>query len=205
MLLVSGATRTVATINDPRLGVLLRPGNGNLPTGKPWAIDNGAFTGFQEEPFVRLLERVRPYPGCLWVAAPDVVADHDATLALFEEWEPRIRALGYPVAFVAQDGLLLDAPWGQLDCLFIGGTTKYKLSTEAALAAVEAKRRGKLVHVGRVNSLGRIQYAVTIGADSVDGTMWSRWSDKKIRWGLAAMPRLEAQPGLWGHFRSSGQ
>jgi hypothetical protein len=201
MLLVSGATKTMRRISDPRLGVLLRPGNGNMPDGRPWACDNGAFTGFDEKAFVRLLERLQGKPGCLWVAAPDVVGDHAATLELFQTWEPRIRAMGFPVAFVAQDGLTRDPPWDRFDCFFIGGSTAYKLSTEAALLACEAKRRGKLVHVGRVNSLERMQYANDIGADSVDGTSFSRFGDRWIPWALARMPGLEQNGSLWPLFR----
>jgi hypothetical protein len=201
MLLVSGATKTVGEIEDPRLGVLLRPGNGNMPTAKPWAVDNGAFAGFDEPAFLRLLDRLRGHQGCLWVVAPDVVADHAATLALFCSWEPRIRGMGFPVAFVAQDGLRRDPPWERFDCLFIGGSTAYKLSTDAAMLGVEAKQRGKLLHVGRVNSLARIQHAIDIGADSIDGTSFSRFPERWIPWALSRMPRLEAQTSLWGHFR----
>ena len=34
----------------------------------------------------------------------------------------------------------------------------------------EAKAHGKWVHMGRVNSLKRLQYAAAIGCDSADGT-----------------------------------
>jgi hypothetical protein len=199
MLLVSGATKTVSRIQDPRLGVLLRPGNGNLPGARPWAVDNGAFAGFDEPAFVALLERVHGAPGCLWVVAPDVVADAPATLALFDAWAPRIRALGFPLAFVAQDGLARAAvPWEGFDCLFLGGSTAYKLSGELMELALEAKQRGKLVHMGRVNTLRRMTYAHMLGADSIDGTSFSRFPDRWIPWALDGLERIERQPSLWG-------
>lgn len=131
MLLVSGATRTMAALaGDPHLGRLLRPGNGNRPDVLPWAVDNGAFAGFDADAFVEALGRFSGAPGCLWVAAPDVVADAAATLERFREWEPRLHSDGWPVAFVAQDGL--DAPpWDSFECLFVGGSTAYKLGPEA--------------------------------------------------------------------------
>jgi hypothetical protein len=72
---------------------------------------------------------------------------------------------------VAQDGLeSLPVPWGDFDALFIGGTTGWKLGPHAREIAAEAKRRGKWVHMGRVNSERRCRYAAAIGCDSVDGT-----------------------------------
>jgi hypothetical protein len=204
MLLVSGSTKTMATISDPRLGTLLRPGNGNLPTGRPWAADNGAFSGFNEKAFVHMLGRLKGLPGCLWVAAPDVVADATATLALFDLWEPRIRAMGFPVAFIAQDGLNgQDVPWDRFECLFIGGSTAYKLGPSAQARALEAKARGKLVHMGRVNSIERMKIAHQIGVDSVDGTAFSRFGKRWIQWGLDALrEQVEPQQSLF--FRHGG-
>lgn len=84
---------------------------------------------------------------------------------------PRIRALGFPAALVAQDGLeCLTAPWDAFDALFIGGTTEWKLSTHVAALVAEARARCKWVHVGRVNSGKRLAWAHSLRADSVDGT-----------------------------------
>lgn len=192
MLLVSGATKTVAGIVDPRLGALLRPGNGNLPGAIPWAIDNGAFTGFRRDAFESLLGRCQGKPGCLWVAAPDVVADSAATLGLFAEWEPVLRAAGFPVALVSQDGLRpRDVPWDRIDCLFLGGSDVHKLGIEAHQLARAAKKRGKLVHVGRVNSQRRIRFAHNLSADSFDGGQFSRFPDRWIPWALKYMATIE--------------
>jgi hypothetical protein len=195
MLLVSGATRTMDRLRgQPNLGRLLRPGNGNSPDELPWAVDNGAFAGFDEKGFTQLLARLRGACGCQWVVAPDVVADASATLALFDVWEPRIRAAGFPVAFVLQDGQdSTTVPWDRFECLFLGGSTEYKLGRPAEAIAREAKRRGKLLHVGRVNSIRRLAYAHTLGADSIDGTAFSRFPDTWIQWALDAIRRIEAQ------------
>ena len=83
-----------------------------------------------------------------------------------------IRALGYPVALVAQDGLEeLHIARPKVDALFIGGTTEWNLGEGARQIAAEAKRRGVWVHMGRVNSLRRMRYAESIGCDSADGTV----------------------------------
>ncbi len=161
--------------------------------GLPSAADNACFSGWNERRFVNMLDRIVGVPGCMWVAAPDVVADAAATLDLFDAWQPRIAARGLPVALVAQDGLEdLDVPWDRLDALFLGGSTKWKLGEYARRLAHEAKARGKLLHCGRVNSRRRIRYAAVIGCDSVDGSCFSRWPDTKIPRALRWIAEAEA-------------
>jgi hypothetical protein len=174
---------------NPRLGVLFVPASGNsvasLWPGVVWAADNSAFTSFDAESFVKMLERLRGEPGCKFVTAPDVVGKAPETLRLFRLWEPMVRSLGFPVALVGQDGLTVpDVPWDDIDAFFIGGSTEWKLSREAATLAGYAKAKGKWVHMGRVNSRQRIHYAERIGCDSIDGTCFSRWSNLYIPKGL---------------------
>lgn len=172
MYLTSGAGSLGG--HDAGVGVIIGPRTrGMLPIkeGRRWAADNDAFHGrFSEEGFLAHLARLAPYrETCLFVACPDVVGDPGATAALFAEWAPRIRALGFPVAWVAQNGATpADIP--DCDAVFIGGCTGWKLSTAALVICQEAKRRGLWVHIGRVNSARRSILAARMGADSVDGT-----------------------------------
>lgn len=198
MMLVSGATKTVRRLQGhPNLGVLLVPNNGNAPIADlPWAIDNGAFSGLDEAAFRKLLAKhVHVADRALWVTCPDVVSDHDATLSKFRQWAPEIAALGYPLAFAAQNGLTManieSVPWGEIACIFIGGDDEYKLGSRWLIA--EAKRRGKLVHVGRVNSLKRLRWAHDAGADSVDGTSVSMFADRWLPPFLRFIGSLEKQ------------
>jgi hypothetical protein len=93
-----------------------------------------------------------------------------ATLELYSEYAPQIRALGYKVALVAQDGLE-DLPWPErYDALFVGGTTGWKMSDAADWCIRKAQKAGVWVHVGRVNSQQRIRHFAVMGVDSVDGT-----------------------------------
>jgi hypothetical protein len=188
-LLVSGSTASVArmTAHRERLGILLTPANRNsvaavVATGLPWAIDNGAYSGFDREAFDHLArEKAVGQPGLLWVAAPDTVGNAESTLFKFEYWQPRLAAGGLPIAFVGQDGLeSLEPPWDRFECLFLGGSTAWKLSSAAWDLAAEAKRRGKLVHIGRVNSLRRMRVAQIFGCDSIDGSSASMFGDKYI-------------------------
>lgn len=143
--------------------------------GAPWAADNFAFSGFDAVKFLRRLEAWQEWKStCLWVAVPDVVGDAEATWARFEEWEGCIQALGYPLALVAQDGLENNPiPWERFNALFIGGSTEWKLSGVCAEIIYEAQVRGKWVHMGRVNSAKRLNYASALKCDSVDGSGYS--------------------------------
>ena len=190
-IFVSGATATVREyVGHPDLGVLLVPSAFNNPDvaldgHHSWAIDNGAFSDFNAERFLLLLEKTRGKPCCRFVACPDVVGDATVTRTRFDFWEPMIHSLGFPVALVAQDGLTVkDTPWMRLDALFIGGTTTFKLGHTARVLAAYAKARGKWLHMGRVNSRQRLHYAERIGCDSVDGTCFSRWGNVWIPKGL---------------------
>lgn len=183
LLLVSGATTyprgaDVGELVVPRqwsLSALER-----LEPGR-WAIDNGAFSGFDEGAFVRTLERFAGRPGCLFVTAPDVVGDAAATLARWPFWAQLIRGLGHAPAFAAQDGLTDDrVPWPELGALFIGGTTAFKESAAATALCGIARAKGIWVHWGRVNGRRRYALAQKAGAQSIDGSGFSRYPDTNI-------------------------
>lgn len=166
----------------------------------PWAADNAAFSGFDPAAFVRMLDRIAGVPGCLWVSCPDVVCDPVATARLFRIWSPLIRAYRLPVAFVGQDGCERGAiPWDRFDCLFVGGGDEWKDGPGTDLVR-EAKRRGKWAHVGRVNTMRRVERCAAVGADSFDGTGVSEWPDinlpKVLRWIGRAEYRLRS-PSLF--------
>lgn len=157
-----------------QFGTMLSPrtrGLRPLREGRRWAADNDAFHGrFEAAQFTAHLTRLTPFQStCLFVVSPDVVCDPAATATLFQEWGPRIRDLGYPVAWVAQNSARPD-DIPDCDCVFIGGDTAWKLSSDAFDICVAAKQRGLWLHIGRVNSERRTLLAARMGADSVDGT-----------------------------------
>ncbi len=112
--------------------------------------------------------------GCLFVVAPDVLGDAEATWRRSEPWFDLVRSLGFPVALVAQDGAESHAAmWDEAerwDCLFLGGSTTGKLSEDARSCVHEAQVSAKWTHTGRVNSLRRLRTAAAWDLDSVDGT-----------------------------------
>lgn len=157
------------------VGQLITPLTRRRNLGARFAIDNGAFARFDHGSFVRLLERnVEHRDRCIFVAAPDVVGCGSRTLDLFAAWTPRLT--GWPVALVGQDGIeAWPLPWDSFVALFIGGTTAWKTSAAARRLGEEAKRRGKWLHVGRLNGPERFDAWADI-ADSFDGTGVARYS-----------------------------
>jgi len=150
-----------------------KSGKNRVPQGAAWCADNGCFgKGYPgDAEWFAWLEQHTQRDLCVFAVAPDVVGDAVATMARSLPWLPKIRALGYPAAFVAQDGLEdMEVPWDEFDVLFIGGTTEWKMGTAARGLVDQAKARGKWVHMGRVNSEKRMRYADAIGCDSSDGT-----------------------------------
>lgn len=167
------------------LGQMCTPAEGRTPLpGVPWAADNGCFgKGYPgDEKWIAWLgKHASNRDRCLFAVAPDVVGNAVDTLARSKPWLPRIRSLGYRAAFVAQNGLTPDmTPWPELDVLFIGGSTDWKLGEEAANLVHTAVSLGKPVHMGRVNSAKRYRYAKSIGCVSADGTFLAFGPDTNL-------------------------
>ncbi|EFL12651.1 predicted protein [Streptomyces sp. AA4] len=126
------------------------------------------------------------HPNLLWVTVPDVPFDAHATLRKFADWAPLIPHL--PLAFCVQDGAEaagIPFEFPNLAGLFMAGSTEYKLSSEMAEICREGKRRGLLIHGGRVNTRKRIRYMLSLGVvDSIDGTAFDKYRDANLPWGL---------------------
>jgi hypothetical protein len=210
IILVSGSTKTVQGLvrrREGNLGLLLTPANRNsvasvVATGLPWAMDNGAYSGFDAVAFRRKVARFVGQPRLLFVCCPDVVGKARETLESFEVWRGEIAARGLPVALVGQDGAEdLELPWDCFDAWFVGGSTRWKLSAASADLIGEAKRRGKHCHMGRVNSRRRLRIAGGMGCDSVDGSSLSMYGDKYIhkfcRWAREVDGERARQPMLF--------
>lgn len=178
---------------------IVTPKQGNkIPEGATICADNGCFgKGYPgDDEWFSWLSGL-PAERVTFAVAPDVIGDADATLSRSLPWLAKIRALGMPAAFVAQDGLTPDVtPWDKFDVLFIGGSTDWKLGQEARDVISEAKRRGKHVHMGRVNSRRRLQYADAVGCDSADGTYLAFGPDLNLPNLLGWLAEIEAQSAL---------
>ena len=184
------------------LGMIDTPLQGNRHIdGALWVADNGCFNDerFTETRWWNWLEdHADKTDNCVFATAPDVLADAAATLKRSASWLLKIRELGYPAAFVAQDGAHNNPPpWDDFDTLFIGGTDQFKDGPIARQLAAQAIRRGKHVHIGRVNNYRRFRYAEAIGCHSVDGTFLTYAPDQNLirlnRW----ITHLHERPALF--------
>jgi hypothetical protein len=188
------AAGTIGMIATPEQGNLLIP-------GASWCADNGCFGGGYpgDEGYLAWLSSLADSAAlCAFATAPDVVGDAAATLERSAPMLGRIRAAGYPVAFVAQNGIGDTAvPWDDLDVLFLGGDDAFKLGPAARSVTGEARARGKRVHMGRVNSLKRLKYADAIGCHSADGTFLIFGPDKNLPQLLGWLRAVNDQQPLW--------
>jgi hypothetical protein len=195
-LLVTTGHPDMARFAHPALGRLIQPRHTSSieatdAEGIAWAADNDCFQGLDPVAWEKMLDRITGLEGCLWATVPDKVGDAVETARMFEKWAPALERRGIPVALVAQDGLedltdWLARTWHRIDALFIGGTTEWKLGPEARALVREAQARGKWVHVGRVNTLRRLDYCRDVlEADSVDGSKWAKFKDTYLADGLA--------------------
>lgn len=159
---------------------------------KRFCMDNGAFKRFAAEGFRKMLRKHEARKAlCRFVAVPDVVASARRTLECFEFWYEQLS--GWPRALVAQDGIEdLTIPWDRIDAIFIGGSTKWKLSQCAADVVRAAKICEKWTHIGRINTPNRLEYFIDLGADSGDGSGASRFT-----WMRENMRRQIHEPNLF--------
>lgn len=144
--------------------------------GAAWAADNGCFLpGYNPDVILSMLRNYQGIKGCKWIVMPDVVRDASATMLMFQAWLGTYQRYGYPVALAIQNGIEhCQIPWDSITCIFIGGNDEFKYSAIVRGIVTEAKRRGKWVHNGRVNTPERILYSNEIGCDSFDGTHFTR-------------------------------
>lgn len=166
---------------------LYRASGGNwvryAQAGAPWMADNGVFVGrFSESKFYGALgTHKHMQTSCKFVICPDVLRDVHGTLARYAEHAPRIRALGYPVAYAGQDGAEYVPFPDEYDVLFLGGSTEWKMGRGTRECIRLAQAHGKPVHVGRVNSFKRLKYFADLGVDSCDGTTYTFGPSNALR------------------------
>ena len=161
---------------EGRIGWLVSPGGWRIPPSFiEYGLDNGAFTDWDEAAFYKLLDTAKASGRKpLFVAVPDVVGSREKTLVSWAAHNERVKAYGWPLAFVVQDGMTESDVPEDADWIFVGGTTEWKWRN--------LKRwQGKKLHVGRVNSYRMLWMAHKAGALSCDGTGWFRGGDERLR------------------------
>jgi hypothetical protein len=139
-----------------------------------YGLDNGAFTRFRTRAFTRMAAHAIGDDNCLWIAIPDFPMCAYSTIGLFKHWKYVIQGKR---AFVLQNDIDRYSsliPWDEIVAVFVGGDDDFKESSTAVELAKEAKDRGKWVHVGRVNTVRRLDFWEPY-ADSIDGSGIARF------------------------------
>jgi len=131
-----------------------------IKNGLVWGADCGAYNGkLNIEKYLEGLEALKKYKNtCLFVTVPDVIGDAKETIKLYNETVNLFK--GFPVAFVAQDGQE-NHKIPPCDCVFLGGTTAWKMSSHAIKIIKQAY--GKHIHIGRVKYRKRYRNFSGIG------------------------------------------
>jgi hypothetical protein len=187
-------------LHSSNIGLMLTPfsqrNSNNSPYQWNWAADNGCFASkWDENTWVNWLKSFENTQKALFATVPDVVANHAETLKRWGQYNVLVSSLGYKPAFVLQDGASIDdIPWEDMGCLFIGGSTDFKLSLKTKFFCAEAKARSIWIHMGRVNSLKRMLLAREWGVDSVDGTYLAFGPDVNTPKLLAMVNKMEYTP-----------
>lgn len=158
--------------------------------GLGWALDNGAWGAFTAgRPFDNdAFRRAVVEAGRLdFVVVPDVVMDADGTRAMRDQWLDwtLANADAARVLLPVQNGMEDDdLPLSDRIGVFVGGDDRWKERTMHHWRA-RTDAIGAYLHVGRVNSVRRLESCWLVGADSVDGSGASRWSKHAMRLGMA--------------------
>ena len=191
ILLVAGSAKRCPAALKQHVGDFIQPQRwGHVAQTRMWAADNDCFSGFNEDRYRRMLDRIVTAVtrwDCTppqFVTLPDVVGNHDATLQLWGHWHRHLGERNLNRAFVLQNGAERHGwkgiPWDYIEALFIGGDTDFKLSRFARDMAAVGRWMGKWIHMGRVNGLRRLRYAVDIGCHSCDGSSMGRFAEDKL-------------------------
>lgn len=196
LLLVGGATATIRRLSPhPHLGRFTQPRSGNdlaelAGSGLWWAADNDALQGLDVDAYLAMVDRIAAgdRSRLLFVTAPDAAEmaptgpriSWEGTVWLWRSWRRALAARALPLAIVLQDGATTDSvPWDEVAAVFLGGSDGWKDGPAAAALLVEARRRGKWRHVGRMNTQRRERLLLPL-CESFDGTQYSRWPDTHI-------------------------
>ena len=113
-----------------------------------------------------------------FVVVPDLVAQGWHSLYFSLEHLDEARATGAPCYLAVQDGMsptFVSTYIDRFDGIFVGGSLEWKLETAATWIKF-ARKRGLPVHIGRVGTLDRVEWAAEIGASSIDSSfpLWTR-------------------------------
>ena len=159
---------------------LTRYHSGNVP----YILDNGAYSydSFGEwkqnigPSWLAMVEATRSIPGerCHFVNMVDRPGDWHITLALFRKYKSLIPMKSKRMITLQDGANIMSVPWNEIGGVFVGGSTKWKQSSQARKITRYARDNDYWVHVGRVNTWRRMDSWFG-ECDSIDGSGIARY------------------------------
>jgi hypothetical protein len=178
----TGTRRNLAVLRDNGWRLLVSATGVHRTEGFRYALDNGAWSAYQRGTpfdhvaFMRLVGNLGRDAD--FIVIPDIVEGGERSLEFSRAWIPRLAPIGTKLLLAVQDGI----PPGEVEKhlasgigIFVGGSTEWKLATMPMWGRL-ARSWGEYLHVGRVNSVKRINLCKDAGADSFDGTSATRYA-----------------------------
>lgn len=151
-----------------------------------YGLDNGAYSywkrdlPFPTDRFNKCLDKYGEQAD--WIVLPDVIENWYETQEFGEHWYKKLKGIN-DLLIVAQNGCEEDSykelkKWIDRGCgVFVGGDDNFK--TEHTRNIVKMCRKNDvLCHIGRVNSITRMEWCHEVGAFSFDGSGMARFRDQ---------------------------
>lgn len=169
--------RAVAILSDAypgRIGNLHTPDSIRKPKPVPYALDNAVYGAWANDrewnsgKYYKALDFYDPAE-CRWTVVPDWIADKELTLERWRRHWRGIKDRGYTLAFAVQDGMEPSDVPEKAEVIFVGGSTEWKWKTMPIWC-----REFDRVHAARVNTYRLLWMAHECGAESCDGTGFTR-------------------------------
>ena len=186
LLGATGSPKIIAQMKELGWGMMFCETNPKLAyKGMPFALDNGAFMAWKSNkkwnpvPFLRRVQSMQDRSlSPLFVVAPDLPTKGETSL-LFSVLHH--GACPSPVALAVQDGQTFQGVkkvMDQFDYIFLGGSDAFKLRGRDWCKF--SHDHGKKFHFARASTIERLEYAIDIGADSLD-TTFPLWTKERLK------------------------
>lgn len=180
---------------------IARDRNIQVYPNEPWGFDNGAYRDytagrdFDADSFLSALERAMGAGIPRVAVTPDIVGGGLHSRDFSMEWRGRLPD-EFPWYIAVQDGMTPDdIDLSRFAGVFLGGTNAYKAT--AGEWCRFAHSQGKMFHYGRCGTIGKLEHAYEVKADSVDSTsmMWHRkdWEKYIYHWLHKPQMKLDLQ------------
>lgn len=182
----NGQTRhALDMMHNKDLGMMVSGQYRNVAGKVPYySLDNGCFGAkvngyaWDESLFLRTLNKYRgAAPAPDFVVCPDIPFEGIRSLEFSRSWLKKLPDIGTNYYLAVQDGMTIEDV-DKVLCegfggIFVGGSLLWKYRTSEEWVRL-AHAHGLKCHIGRVAGYSRIKWALTIGADSIDSTSFSR-------------------------------